>query len=79
MGSKEAGIAKEKVSLVDTLKSGVILYSSITKIFYKVEKGKLYKYPDYAGAQRGWTESDYTGEKKACMKPATAKELEGVR
>ena len=62
-------------SLIAYLKPGMILYSTITSIFYKIEKGVLMKYASYGGADRGWTESAYVGDKRACMKEATDAQL----
>ncbi len=59
------------------IKEGEILFSSVTEIFYKYEKGKLYKYATYAGGAREWEESRYSGF-FGHMKQATPKQLKEI-
>ena len=56
------------------IKDGVVLYSSITQIFYKMKKGVLMKYPTYAGANRCWSYSLYSMDFKH-MTAATKEQL----
>lgn len=60
------------------LKEGIVMYSIVTEIYYKVVKGVLMKYPTYGGAERGWAESMYSGNFKH-MKVATAKEIKDLK
>ncbi len=69
---------KKKISLLKSLKEGEVLHSSVTDTYYKAHKGKLYKYPAYAGADMGWAESEYRGPKRACMKAVSAKEVRSL-
>ncbi len=74
-----AEIEKRVKPLYETLKEGIVLYSSVTSIYYKVTRGKLMKFPRYGGAEQEWAESRYTGPKKACMKVVDAKEIGSLR
>lgn len=56
------------------IQEGVILYSSVTEIYYKKVKGVLMRYSAYGGAERGWVTSAYSGDFKH-MKPATDKQI----
>ena len=61
-----------------TIKEGVVMYSKITEIYYKMVKGILYKYPTYGGAERKWTTSMYSLGFKH-MKVATKQQLKGLK
>jgi len=59
------------------IKEGVVMYSPITEIYYKMVKDILYKYPTYGGADRRWSPSSYSLGFKA-MKVATKREVKGL-
>ena len=71
-------VGKQPTSLRDKLKPGVVVYSTVTEIYYRVEKGILLKYPTYPGSAGGWMESSYGGPKKACMRVATPGEISRI-
>jgi hypothetical protein len=56
------------------IKEGVVMYSKVTEIYYKMIKGILYKYPTYGGADRQWSPSMYSMGFKA-MKVATKEQI----
>ena len=61
----------------NAIPKGVILFSKVTEILYKMEKGVLMKYPTYAGANKCWEKSAYSKEFKH-MKEATQEELNRI-
>ena len=57
-----------------TIKEGVVMYSPVTEIYYKIGKGILYKYPTYGGAAQQWSPSMYSLGFRA-MKVATKTQI----
>ena len=57
---------KKDIPLRDAIGSGVVIYSKVTDIFYKTERGKLMKAATHRNSFE-WETSDFSGTWKAGM------------
>ena len=60
------------------LPKDTIVYSTVTQIFYKMEKDQLMKFCTYPGAERGWQPSIYSMGFNH-MKPATKQQMKELK
>ena len=60
------------------LEEGIVVYSTVTDIYYKVVKDTLMRYSNYGGADRQWVKSGYSKGFKH-MRKATPQEIKGLK